>query len=317
MKSFALLFPGQGAQYVGMSASFLAEHDSAKMVQEAEDILHLALRQLMLEGPIEALTKTAVAQPAILLHSMLVFNAVSKKIPMHVTCALGHSLGEYSALVAAQVISFKDALKAVHTRGTLMQEAVPVGSGGMAAVIGMEPAEIFAALQEFGDEKSPFYVICANYNGPLQTVIAGTIAGIEKASEKLKALGAKRIIGLPVSAPFHCALMRPAQEKMAQVLADIPFKDARFPIISNVSAQAETESSRIRELLLSQIASPVRFTDCVAELVNRGLKGNAYLELGPKNTLSSIVKKIDKESVTFNVDTVSDMAMLAQQEEIL
>jgi [acyl-carrier-protein] S-malonyltransferase len=309
MKSFALLFPGQGAQYVGMGQSFLLESaESAKLFDDACDILSLPLRQLMFEGPIEKLTATAIAQPAILLHSVLAFNALTKTASATFTCALGHSLGEYSALVAAGVMSFADALRAVHIRGTLMQEAVPIGLGGMAAVIGMDPVAIVNALLEFADEKSASYAICANFNGPLQTVIAGTKKGVLAASQKLKALGARRIVDLPVSAPFHCALMRPAQQKMADVLSSIKFADARFPIISNVSAQAETKGSRIRELLLLQIASPVRFTDCVSDVIKRGLKGDAYLELGPKNTLSCIVKKIDDECTTFNVDALADLA---------
>lgn len=311
MKRFALLFPGQGSQHVGMGRSFLAEPQFAQLFEEADDTLSLPLKKLMLEGPIDELTKTAIAQPAILLHSVMALYALNNKLDARFTCALGHSLGEYSALVATGVISLRDALKAVHIRGKLMQEAVPVGFGAMSAVLGMDAHDIVQALAEFSDEKKPEYASCANFNGPLQTVIAGTKSGVARASEKLKSLGAKRIIDLPVSAPFHCALMRPVQEKMAEVLSAIQFYDAKFPIISNVSAQAETNGHSIRELLLLQIASPVRFTDCVTHVMKSNLKGDVYLELGPKNTLSSIVKKIDGDSIVNNVDGMTDLEKLS------
>lgn len=281
-----------------------------RLFQEADDILSIPLQKLMLEGPLEELTRTAIAQPAILLHSIAAFTAMKSSTTFSISCALGHSLGEYSALVAAGVISFSDAIKAVHVRGKLMQEAVPVGIGRMAAVLGMDALEIVEALKQFSDEKSSDYASCANFNGPLQTVIAGTKSGVEKASEHLKARGAKRIIDLPVSAPFHCALMRPVQEKMFDVLSSINFKNATFPIVSNVSAQAETDGNKIRDLLLLQIANPVRFTDCVNHVVNHNLRSDAYLELGPKNTLSSIVKKIDKDSTCVNVDVLTDVMQL-------
>lgn len=308
MTSYALLFPGQGSQYVGMGQGFLAIKKSAQLIDEAEQILSLPLKRLMFEGPAEELTATAVAQPAILLHSLLAFYYWQEHSDQSITCALGHSLGEYSALVAAQVITFADAIKAVHTRGRLMQEAVPKGQGAMAAIIGMDPDIILEALRDFSDEHSDFYASCANFNGPLQTVIAGTKAGVLKASEKLKTLGAKKIIELPVSAPFHCALMKPVQTKMAEVLSKIEFNDAAFPIISNVTGQQETCGQEIRQLLIKQIVSPVMFTDCVTYIGQHSLNGDGFLELGPKNTLSSIVKKINKDCQTFNIDMPQDIA---------
>lgn len=310
MTSVALLFPGQGSQYVGMGKSFFATSIGRELAEQAEDVLGLPLKSIMLEGPLDELTKTAIAQPAILLHSYMVFSTIKREFNPTITAALGHSLGEYSALVAAGVLSFGDAIKAVHLRGTYMQEAVPVGAGAMAAVLGMDPSEIVAAMSEFGDEKNPSYASCANFNGPLQTVIAGTKLGIKNASEKLKSLGAKRIIELPVSAPFHCALMKPVQRKMAEVLSEITFSDAQFPIVSNVSAKTETNGERIKALLLEQISSPVRFTDCVMQIKERGLLSQGFLELGPKNTLSGIVKKIDQDCQTMNVDTVEDLEQL-------
>lgn len=310
MTSFALLFPGQGSQYVGMGKGLFATSQGAQLFSEAEDILSLPLKRLMFEGPSDELTKTAIAQPAILLHSIAAYHYVKNQIDFDISCGLGHSLGEYSALVIAGVLSFSDALRAVHIRGKFMQEAVPVGQGAMAAVLGMDATQIEEALAEFSDVSGKDYVSCANFNGPLQTVIAGTNAGIDKASQKLKSLGAKRVVLLPVSAPFHCALMKPVQQKMAEVLLAIDFNDAKFPIVSNVSAQAETSGHRIRELLLMQIACPVKFTDCVTHIKQHGLSKNGFLELGPKNALSGIVSKIDKDVLTVHIDVPEDIENL-------
>lgn len=304
MVSYALLFPGQGSQYVGMGQELTTR--SAQLFDHAEDVLSLPLKKLMLEGPQDELTKTAIAQPAILLHSVAVFTTLQEQSDVKISAVLGHSLGEYSALVVAGVLSLDDALCAVHTRGQLMQEATPIGFGSMSAVLGLDAATIVDAMSEFADENSPSYASCANFNGPLQTVIAGTNLGIEKASSKLSSLGAKRIIPLPVSAPFHCALMKPAAEKMAMVLAELKFSDARYPVISNVIARNETNGEKIRGLLLQQITQPIRFTECVEYVVNNQLIGDGFLELGPKNALSGMVRKI-ASAPTFNIDTAQDI----------
>jgi [acyl-carrier-protein] S-malonyltransferase len=296
MNKFVLLFPGQGSQYVGMAQSFLKDFEP--IFSEAEEALSLPIRNLMFEGPLEKLTETAIAQPAILLHSVIAYN-YAKKQELDVSYAVGHSLGEYSALVAAGVLNLFDALKIVHKRGLLMQEAVPKGHGGMAAVF-MDVAEIEDALKEFS-EKDQDYVSIANYNGPAQTVIAGTKSGIEKASSKLKSLGAKRIIELSVSAPFHCALMKPVALKMTEVLSGFKFHDAKFPIITNVKAKPESNGEAIKKLLLEQINSPVRFTGCI-EFIMKSLDSRSYLELGPKNILCGLVKKIDCEAKFLNID---------------
>lgn len=285
---------------MGMGKSFLSSHGD--FFEEAEDALAIPLKKLMFEGPIDALTETAIAQPAILLHSVICYDFIKPK-QLPISFALGHSLGEYSALVAAQVLTLSDALKTVHTRGLLMQQAAPCG-GGMAAVLGMDALSIVDALKEFravGEE----YAAVANFNGPGQTVIAGTKAGIAKAAAKLKSLGAKRVIDLPVSAPFHSALMKPVALKMVEVLSAIPFSDAKFPIISNVSAQKEVYGETIKRLLIEQISSPVRFTDCVQYIMDHAPTRN-YLELGPKNVLCGLVKKIDENGILKNVDTHED-----------
>lgn len=312
MTSYSLLFPGQGSQYIGMGKSLFESTMGKKLMIEAEDLLHLPLSHLMLEGELAALTNTAIAQPAILLHSYAAFKALVEKQAITISSVLGHSLGEYSALVVAGVIDFSDALRAVHTRGKLMQEAVPQGQGAMAAVLGLDAEIIAECLHAFSDVASSDYVACANFNGPAQTVIAGTKSGLEKAALVLKEKGAKRIINLEVSAPFHCALMKPVQEQMAYVLDAIPFRDSSIPIISNVSAEPERTGARIKELLLKQIASPVRFSECVQNLINAKLNGTAFIELGPKNALSGIVRKIDSNALVMNIDNAEDLAKIEQ-----
>ena len=309
MTQYALLFPGQGSQYVGMGKSFFERLEGARLVSQAEDILGFSLKRLMLEGPQSALTQTHIAQPAILLHSYaayLYFMSENKENNLSISCVLGHSLGEYTDLVAAGVMSFEDAILVVHQRGRLMQEAVPVGCGIMAAVLGLEAPVISEILKDFSDVNLPNYAACANFNGPAQTVIAGTKLGIAEASLRLKEAGAKRVIELDVSAPFHCALMKPVQQKMSEVLASINFSDAQIPVISNVSAMPETCAERIKSLVLEQIASPVRFSQCIEAIFINNLLGQGFVELGPKNTLSGIVRKIRPQIFIANIDNSED-----------
>ena len=307
MTQYSLLFPGQGSQYVGMGKSFFERAEGAQLVSQAENILGLSLKRMMLEGPQGALTQTEIAQPAILLHSYaayLFFMSENKNIT--ISSLLGHSLGEYTALVVAGVMSFEDAILVVHKRGRLMQEAAPAGFGVMAAVLGLDASVITDLLKEFSDESLESYAVPATFNGPAQTVIAGTKLGVTRAGLRLKEAGARRVLELDVSAPFHCALMKPVQQKMANVLAAINFRDAQIPIISNVSAEPETCAQRIKSLVLEQIASPVRFTQCVEAVLNNNLLGQGFVELGPKNTLSGIVRKICPQIFIANIDCVED-----------
>lgn len=306
-----LLFPGQGSQYVGMAQNLMNSKIGQALVKEAEDALSLPLKKIMVEGPQEELTNTAIAQPAIVLHSVLALRNLEEKTKVAPTLVIGHSLGEYSALVSAEVLPFYDCIKVVHVRGRLMQEAVPKGQGAMAAVLGMDAEKISEALNEFSNDSSPTYAAAANFNGPLQTVIAGTKAGVLKASEKLKELGAKRIIELDVSAPFHSALMKPVKQRMKAVLDGIKFSEAKFPLISNVNAQAVKNPAEIKALLLEQITSPVNFTGCIKTAMNLVSGERKYLELGPKNTLGGIAKKIDSEGVFANFDSLDDLSKLS------
>jgi [acyl-carrier-protein] S-malonyltransferase len=305
MTHYSLLFPGQGSQYVGMGKSYFETAVGTELIAGAEDILQIPLRRLMLEGPLSDLTQTAVAQPAILLHSYLAFKNLISNYDLPISSMLGHSLGEYSALVAAGVLDIKDALLVVHKRGLLMQDATPAGTGAMAAVLGLDADKIISILKELNNPDQEAYAACANFNGPAQTVIAGTKIGIARATELLKLGGAKRIIELDVSAPFHCALMRPVQQKMTDVLDTIKFDNAHIPVISNVSAQPETKGERIKKLLIEQIASPVRFTECVAHILQNNMSSK-FIELGPKNTLSGIVKKIQSQVSTASIDNIDD-----------
>lgn len=312
MTSYSLLFPGQGSQYIGMGKSLFESKLGKGLMAEAEGLLKLSLGYLMLEGAQADLTNTAIAQPAILLHSYAALKTLEERQSFNISSVLGHSLGEYTALVCAGVIDFADALRAVHVRGKLMQEAVPQGQGAMAAVLGLDAEIIAECLSAFSDPSAANYVACANFNGPAQTVIAGTKSGLEEAGRVLKEKGAKRIINLEVSAPFHCALMKPVQEKMAYVLDAITFNDAKIPVISNVSAQPERNGAHIKELLLKQIANPVRFSECVSNLIGARLNGAAFIELGPKNALSGIVRKIDTNAVVMNIDSAEDLVKIEQ-----
>jgi [acyl-carrier-protein] S-malonyltransferase len=291
--SLALLFPGQGSQSVGMGKELLGTSGAARKVfEEADSALGFALSRLCLEGPEEELKLTANTQPAILTHSIAAFRDLEARFPERLVGAAfvaGHSLGEYSANVAAGALSFSDAVRVVRLRGTFMQEAVPAGVGAMAAIVGLPPEEIEAACREAaqGEVVSP-----ANFNSPEQTVIAGHAAAVARASAACTARGAKRAIPLPVSAPFHCALMAPAREKLRPHLEKVSFEKARIPVVTNVDARAESDAASLRDALFRQVDSPVRWVDSVRHLAAFGV--DRALEIGPGNVLAGLVRRIDK-----------------------
>ena len=297
----AFLFPGQGAQAVGMGQDLCANFPLAKQTfEEADEALGESFSRLIWEGPAEALLKTANTQPAILTMSVAAWRVYRDEGAPLADYVAGHSLGEYSALVAAGALSFADAVRAVRARGTFMQEAVHTGEGAMAAVIGLDAEKIRDVLAEISAPDEKRYVAVANYNGPAQTVIAGHSAGIDAAGPALKSAGAKRVLPLPVSAPFHCELMRPVQARLREVLADIEMAPLAIPVVTNVEAIANADASRLVDLLVDQVVAPVRFTEMGQYLVAQGV--TRFVELGPGKTLINILKRMERDAQYANVE---------------
>jgi [acyl-carrier-protein] S-malonyltransferase len=295
--ALALVFPGQGSQKVGMGQALASSVPAAAAAfAEADAALGFALSRLCFEGPEEELTLTANTQPAILTTSVAAFWALSVH-GIQADWVAGHSLGEWSALVAAGALELKDAVTAVRRRGQYMQEAVPVGEGAMAAILMLDLAAVEEACREAAEGQ---VVVPANINSPGQVVIAGHAAAVERAMERCKARGAKRAVRLPVSAPFHSPLMRPAQERLAADLARIPFKAPSVPLVNNVDARPVHTAEECRDGLLRQVSAPVRWEQCVQELVRQGV--TTFVEIGPGQVLSGLVKKIDKAARVLNVE---------------
>lgn len=284
----AFLFPGQGSQKVGMVQDLFENYDSVKaLIKEADETLGFSISKMMFEGPDTELMKTEFTQPAILTASVAVWQ-VLKEHGLTPDIAAGHSLGEYSALVAAGAISFADAVHTVHLRGRFMQEAVPLGEGGMAAVIGSNPETIVKVCSEVSTEDLPVQAV--NFNCPGQVVIAGATAAVEKACEALKEAGARRAIMLKVSAPFHSTLMEPAALRLKEVLDKIDIHDTAIPVVANVNAKEETKADEIRKNLVDQAAHPVHWEESIRNMVAGGV--DMTVEAGPGTVLTGFMKKI-------------------------
>jgi [acyl-carrier-protein] S-malonyltransferase len=302
MGKIAFLFPGQGSQFVGMGKQ-LAEQDSLakEIFTKADARLKLDLSKIIFEGPEDTLKKTEYTQPALLTVSTAVLE-VFKKHGITPDYTAGHSLGEYSALVAAGSLSFEDAVFAVRNRGLLMEEAVPSGVGTMAAVLGMDQErleEITSKVTESGNS-----VQVANLNCPGQIVISGTVKGVEEAGVLAKEEGAK-VIPLQVSGPFHSSLMKPAADKFAEVLSTITINDANTPVIANVTAKPVTTASEIKDKLIEQLYSPVRWEETVRELMDSGVE--TFIEIGPGKVLCGLIKKVNRRA---NCIAIGDMDSL-------
>ena len=299
MGKLAFIFPGQGAQKAGMGKDLAGAFPEAKAVFDQVDAaLGEKLSTLCFEGPDEQLKLTANTQPAILTVSVAAA-AVLAKAGIAPDFVAGHSLGEYSALVAAGAISAADAARSVRARGTFMQEAVPQGQGAMSAVLGLAPAKVKEICDAVAAETGAV-VAPANYNEPGQTVIAGAAAAVEAAGAKLKAAGAKRVLPLPVSAPFHCALMEPVKARLEPVLRAVAWRAPAVPVVTNVEAKPNQDAGRIVPLLVEQVTASVRWTECVEELSRLGV--TRVVEIGPGKALTGMVKRIAPEIEALNVE---------------
>ncbi|MGS5088468.1 ACP S-malonyltransferase [Hydrogenophaga sp. A37] len=314
MTSFAFVFPGQGSQAVGMLDAWADHPVVAETLKEASDALDEDVGCLIKDGPKEALALTTNTQPVMLVAGVAawrVWRAEGGALPAIVA---GHSLGEYSALVASGVLTLAQAAPLVRFRAAAMQEAVPVGTGAMAAILGMPSAQVIAGCAEVQAAMGPDsteVVEAVNFNDPMQTVIAGSKAAVEKACEVLKANGAKRALPLPVSAPFHSSLMKPAAEKLKLLLADTVFAAPQIPVLNNIDVAMETDALRIRDALYRQAFGPVRWVECVSAMKARGV--STLVECGPGKVLAGMVRRIDADMsgvALFDPATLADVKTL-------
>ena len=308
--NYAFCFPGQGAQEVGMGKALYESFSSAKDVfDEADDTLSFNLTRTIFEGPEETLKLTAITQPAIMTMSVAASRVLEKEMgaKLSPSCGAGHSLGEYTALVAAKALSFRDALELVHKRGAWMQEAAPEGTGAMAAILGLEADDVVAACASVAPHME---CQAANFNAPGQVVISGQVEFVEKAILEAKKKGAKKAILLNVSAPFHSRLMMPAAEKLKAQFEAYKWSDPEWPIICNVSAAPVSSVDSIKKALFAQTYSPVRWADSVIKMADDGVA--AFLELGPGDVLSGLVKRCRKGLQVMAAGTPEKLELMAK-----
>jgi [acyl-carrier-protein] S-malonyltransferase len=293
----AFVFPGQGSQYVGMGKGLEEGYPQVRdYFPRAGKVLGFDIRQICFSGPEEILKMTANTQPALLVCSIIAYRLLTDA-GVRPDFVAGHSLGEYSALVAAESLSFSDAVYLVHKRGEFMQEAVPLGRGTMAAILGMEREAVAAICQEARDEQ---VVEIANLNAPWQIVISGEVEAIERAVKLARMKGAKRAVILPVSAPFHCRLMKPAVERLGEILAEMDLKDPQVPLVDNVDARIITSAGEVRSALLRQASAPVLWEDSIRVLQDAGV--DTFVEVGPGKVLSGLIKRIANDATLLNVE---------------
>ena len=297
------VFPGQGSQKVGMGKALAEAFPVCRAaLDEADDALGDALSQLCFEGPEDELTLTANTQPAVLAVSVATFRVLAAK-GVTPSMVAGHSLGEYSAHVVAGTLSFADALRTVRRRGVYMQEAVPVGTGAMAAILGLDASQVAEACEQAADGE---VVSPANLNAPGPVVIAGSRDAVARAGVRAKELGARRVMPLPVSAPFHCALMRPAQERLEPELRTLVVSDPAMPVVANVDAEPKTTATSAIDALVEQVSAPVRWEAVVRQLSASGV--DTYVEVGPGKVLAGLVKKIDRKATVISVSDPEGVA---------
>jgi [acyl-carrier-protein] S-malonyltransferase len=314
MKPFAFVFPGQGSQSVGMLDAWGDNPIVAQTLQEASDALGEDVAALIKNGPKEALALTTNTQPVMLVSAVAAYRVWLAETGLKPAVVAGHSLGEYSALVASGVLTLAQAAPLVRLRAQAMQDAVPVGQGAMAAILGMDAAKITAACLEItkaldGSES----VQAANFNDPSQTVISGSKAAVDAACEQLKAAGAKRALILPVSAPFHSQLMRPAAEKLAEALKSVTFAAPQIPVVNNIDVTVQTDAAAIKDALYRQAFGPVRWVECIAAIKARGV--TTIVECGPGKVLAGLVKRIDAEltgAALFDPASLAEVKALLQ-----
>ncbi len=300
------MFPGQGSQSIGMMSSLLEEYEVARQVfDEASESIGIDLKEIALNGPEERINQTAITQPIVLTASIAMWRVWESKTDIKPDFVCGHSLGEYSALVASGVLSLKDAVRLVHLRGSLMQDAVPLGEGGMAAILGLDDDSVVLACEEAAQGE---VVAAANYNSPGQVVISGAAEALARAMSLAKEKGAKRAAKLPVSVPCHCDLLKPAGESLAAEMEKIQFNALSIPVVQNVTATEIANLSELKSNLIAHLHRPVLWSQSISALANSGAQ--TFIECGPAKVLSGLNKRIDKTVKTMNMNDSASMAQV-------